>query len=71
MSWGRRRDSALRGDLQQCQSRVRLAQAALAEFRERFVPAAMSMSILDATELLSYLERAENPLAGTGEVDHG
>ena len=50
--------------MQLLESRIRLAQAALADFRERFVPMAMAMPIIDVTELLSYLERAENLLAG-------
>jgi hypothetical protein len=62
--WGRRRDASLRQELQRCQSRIRLAQQALAVFRERFIPLAMGLPIIDVTELLSYLERAENLLAG-------
>jgi hypothetical protein len=50
--------------VQLLESRIRLAQAALADFRERFVPMAMSMPIIDVIELLSYIERAENLLAG-------
>jgi hypothetical protein len=61
--WGRRRDASLRQELQRCQCRIRLAQAALAAFRERFIPMAMGLPIIDVTELLSYLERAENLLA--------
>jgi hypothetical protein len=59
-----RREVALRNRVQLLGSSIRLAQAALADFRERFVPMAMSMPVIDVTELLSYLERAENLLAG-------
>jgi hypothetical protein len=59
-----RREVALRNRVQLLESRIRLAQAVLADFRERFVPMTMSMPIIDVTELLSYLERAENLLAG-------
>jgi hypothetical protein len=59
-----RREVSLRNRVQVLESRIRLAQAALADFRERFVPMAMAMPIIDVTELLSYLERAENLLAG-------
>ena len=64
MRWGMKRDAALRTDLQRCQSANRLAQQALAEFRERFIPAAMAMPINEVTELLYYLERAETALSG-------
>ena len=59
-----RREVALRNRVQLLESRIRLAQAALAAFRERFIPMAMGLPIIDVTELLSYLERAENLLAG-------
>jgi hypothetical protein len=59
-----RREVSLRNRVQVLESRIRLAQAALADFRERFVPMVMAMPIIDVTELLSYLERAENLLAG-------
>jgi hypothetical protein len=59
-----RREVALRNRVQLLESRIRLAQAALADFRERFIPLAMGLPIIDVTELLSYLERAENLLAG-------
>jgi hypothetical protein len=59
-----RRGVALRNRVQLLESRIRLAQAALADFRERFIPLTMSLPIIDVTELLSYLERAENLLAG-------
>jgi hypothetical protein len=59
-----RREVSLRNRVQLLESRIRLAQAALADFRERFVPMAMSMPIIDVIELLSYIERAENLLAG-------
>jgi hypothetical protein len=62
--WGSRRDASLRQELQRCQSRIRLDQQSLAAFRECFIPLAMSLPIIDVTELLSYLGRAENPLAG-------
>jgi hypothetical protein len=67
MMWGRRRDSDLRLRLQVLESRIRLAQAALFDFREHFMPAAMAMPIIEASELLMDLERAENILAGIGE----
>jgi hypothetical protein len=57
--WGSRRDANLRQELQRCQSRIRLAQQALAEFREHFIPAAMAMPIQEVTLLLYYLERAK------------
>ena len=66
MSWGRKRDSELRADLQRCQSSNRLAQQALAEFRERFIPMAMAIPINEVAELMFYLERAET-LLSSGE----
>jgi hypothetical protein len=48
--WGSRRDANLRSRVQLLESRIKLAQQA--------------MAIIDVTELLSYLERAENLLAG-------
>ena len=62
-AWGRRRDASLRQELQRCQSANRLAQQALAEFRERFIPAAMMIPINEVTELMYFLERAETLLA--------
>jgi hypothetical protein len=59
-----RREVALRNRVQILESRIRLAQAALADFRERFILLAMGLPIIDVTELLSYLERAENLIAG-------
>ena len=67
MSWGRKRDSELRQELQRCQSRIRLAQAALTEFREHFIPMAMAIPINEVAELMFYLERAETLLSSTGE----
>jgi len=63
MRWGRRRDANLRSRVQLLESRIRLAQAALEEFRTKFIPAAMAMPINEITELMYYLERAETCLA--------
>jgi hypothetical protein len=65
--WGSRRDASLRQTLQRCQSANRLALQALAEFRERFIPAAMAIPINEVAELMFYLERAETLLSSTGE----
>ena len=61
--WGSRRDANLRSRAQLMESRIRLAQQALAEFREHFMPAAMAMPINEVTELMFYLERAEAALS--------
>jgi hypothetical protein len=64
MKWGRKSDANLRSCVQLLESRIRLAQQALEQFRTKFIPLAMSMPIIEVTELLSCLERAENLLAG-------
>jgi hypothetical protein len=63
MRWTWKKDANLRSRVQILESRIRLTQAALAEFREHFMPAAMAMPISEVTELLYYLERAETILA--------
>jgi hypothetical protein len=57
--WGRRRDSSLRQELQQCQSRIRLALDALAVFRQGFMDLALHLPMLNAAELLARLDRIE------------
>jgi len=61
----------LREQLQRCESRVRLAQHAINVFRQRFMPLAMSLPMLDTAEVLGQLTRIETVLAGGEEVPRG